>query len=956
MEYPLVETSQVPLVTNSVDAIGIEDERRVFFVTVIIPAYAAAVSSLVLLIHTVAASRLSKAHIEHTEGEEVHDRLEDDKRVWNRLGNKTIFVFRFLRLDAVISLLILDVYSAWKYNWIWESLIPAAVTDYMVFLAALNTFAAHRVAGAASSHLTFVSTVTFLIYAYRNLWPLMTFTLEPLDAALSPLLWVKLALTAAIGIALPLFEPYPYIPLHSEESDTQPSPEETASIASFMFYTFLDPTIWKAYRVPHLSYDELPSLCDYDDAAALKKRSYPYLDPFSGAKKGNLFFGLVRMFKKALFNQSLVLIVMALARLASPVATNRLLNYFEQGSESSFVKPWVWIVLIALGPLTYSVTHELYQFLSTATCVRIESIVTSLVFDHALRLRVKAETSDPNPTTDDSSAPASVTVEPGVAIVPPTNEPGTVSGDADLALVKDAEQTPKPANRSGSENLSGKLNNLVTSDLDNITAGRDFLLVDRVEHLVLVPDPRMETCVLTMNGARTSSVIGFVVMMAVFPVPTLGASVMDKTEERKMKATDARVQHVTEMMNSLRMIKLFGWETHAKEEAFKKRDEELKWVWRRRLLEIANGIVNHVIPMLHMVVTFTIYTIVMKQELNASIVFSSLGANVSLRRVSEFLSDAELLDSFTQQADFHNPEPATGHTEDIGFGHADFTWSTEATEGTATPSQQRFRLSVEGDLIFKKGGFNVIVGPTGSGKTSVLMALLGEMLCIPKEVHSWFNLPREGGVAYAAQESWVQSDSIKDNILFGALYDEERYQKVLYQCALRPDLELLDAGDATEVGEKGITLSGGQKDTHTARWIVTTCFKGDLVKGRTVILVTHNTPLVAPIADFVVSLGSDGKVVKQGTAFDVLSIDPKALDEVDERDLKEPGEPERSTETDAKDASKDGKLIVAEEVEVGRIGDRWLDITPTSRVLARCTGDIQSVDTTVALYLSWLSE
>ena len=63
--------------------------------------------------------------------------------------------------------------------------------------------------------------------------------------------------------------------------------------------------------------------------------------------------------------------------------------------------------------------------------------------------------------------------------------------------------------------------------------------------------------------------------------------------------------------------------------------------------------------------------------------------------------------------------------------------------------------------MFKKGGFNVIVGPTGSGKTSMLMALLGEMHYIPKGVHPWLNLPREGGVAYAAQESWVQSDSIK---------------------------------------------------------------------------------------------------------------------------------------------------------------------------------------------------
>ena len=86
----------------------------------------------------------------------------------------------------------------------------------MVFLAALNTFAAPRIAAAACSHLTFVSTITFLVYAYRNLWPLMTFALEPLDAAQGPFLWVKVALTATIGIALPLFEPYPYIPLHSE--------------------------------------------------------------------------------------------------------------------------------------------------------------------------------------------------------------------------------------------------------------------------------------------------------------------------------------------------------------------------------------------------------------------------------------------------------------------------------------------------------------------------------------------------------------------------------------------------------------------------------------------------------------------------------------------------------------------------------------------------------------------
>jgi ABC-type multidrug transport system fused ATPase/permease subunit len=74
---------------------------------------------------------------------------------------------------------------------------------------------------------------------------------------------------------------------------------------------------------------------------------------------------------------------------------------------------------------------------------------------------------------------------------------------------------------------------------------------------------------------------------------------------------------------------------------------------------------------------------------------------------------------------------------------------------------------------------------------------------IPSSPSSWYNLPRAGGVAYAAQESWVLNETIRSNILFGSEYDEERYKKVIYQCALERDLELFEAGDQSEVGEKG---------------------------------------------------------------------------------------------------------------------------------------------------------
>lgn len=76
---------------------------------------------------------------------------------------------------------------------------------------------------------------------------------------------------------------------------------------------------------------------------------------------------------------------------------------------------------------------------------------------------------------------------------------------------------------------------------------------------------------------------------------------------------------------------------------------------------------------------------------------------------------------------------------------------------------------------------------------------------------SWFNLPRDNGVAYASQTSWVQNETIRENIVFGAEFDEARYKSVLHVCGLERDLELFEAGDAQEVGEKGLTLSGGQK-------------------------------------------------------------------------------------------------------------------------------------------------
>ncbi|KAJ2210258.1 hypothetical protein EV179_006359, partial [Coemansia sp. RSA 487] len=168
-----------------------------------------------------------------------------------------------------------------------------------------------------------------------------------------------------------------------------------------------------------------------------------------------------------------------------------------------------------------------------------------------------------------------------------------------------------------------------------------------------------------------------------------------------------------------------------------------------------------------------------------------------------------------------------------GISQTQTTLSVRPSATQITDQEDASRFSLKGvDVRFPLGGLSIVAGPTGSGKSSLLSALVGEMTLVRGRVllpttdsstladdnekyRDIIELSSEGlairDIAYVAQESWLRNATIRENILFGEPYSQERYEEVLRVCALKPDLRILVAGDMTEIGERGVTLSGGQK-------------------------------------------------------------------------------------------------------------------------------------------------
>ncbi|XP_034949722.1 multidrug resistance-associated protein 1 isoform X2 [Chelonus insularis] len=381
---------------------------------------------------------------------------------------------------------------------------------------------------------------------------------------------------------------------------------------------------------------------------------------------------------------------------------------------------------------------------------------------------------------------------------------------------------------------------------------------------------------------------GLAVMIILIPVNAVIANKVKTLQIRQMKCKDERVKLMNEVLNGIKVLKLYAWEPSFEQQILKIRNKEIKVLKEAAYLNAGTSFIWSCAPFLVSFVSFATYVLIDEENiLDSSKAFVSLSlfnilrfplsmlpmvisnmvqALVSVKRINVFMNNEEL--------DPNNVQHDQSELHPLIIENGTFLWDSE---GSDKPTLKNINVQVQhGQLV-------AIVGTVGSGKSSLISAFLGEMERISGRVNT------KGSIAYVAQQAWIQNATLQDNILFGKPMDKSLYNRVIEACALGLDIKMLPAGDQTEIGEKGINLSGGQKqrvalaravysdcdvyllddplsavDSHVGKHIFENVVgPSGLLKKKTRVLVTHGITYL-PEADNIIVL-KDGEISENGT-------------------------------------------------------------------------------------------
>uniref|UniRef100_A0A669AWS0 ATP-binding cassette, sub-family C (CFTR/MRP), member 9 n=1 Tax=Oreochromis niloticus TaxID=8128 RepID=A0A669AWS0_ORENI len=446
-----------------------------------------------------------------------------------------------------------------------------------------------------------------------------------------------------------------------------------------------------------------------------------------------------------------------------------------------------------------------------------------------------------------------------------TIETGINMRGALLAMIYNKILRLSTSNMSMGEMTLGQINNLVAIETNQLMW---FLFL--CPNLWAMPVQIVMGIILLRHFMGPSALVGASVIVLLAPVQYLIATKLADTQKITLEHSTDRVKKTTEILKGIKLLKLYAWENIFCDSVEETRGKELTSLRTFAFYTSMSIFMNAAIPIAAVLATFVTYHILNEKGPSPSQAFAAL----SLFHI--LVTPLFLLSTVVR---FAVKALVTGGS---------FTWGNNLL----TLSDINIRIPT--------GQLTMIVGQVGCGKSSLLLAMLGEMQAIEGGVY-WSNKNRNS-VAYAAQKSWLLNATVEENITFGSPFNKQRYKAVIDACSLQPDIDLLPFGDQTEIGERGINLSGGQRqricvaralyqntnivflddpfsalDIHLSDHLMQEGILKFLQDDkRTVVLVTHKLQYLIH-ADWIIAM-KDGTVLREGTLKDIQTHDVELYD------------------------------------------------------------------------------
>uniref|UniRef100_A0A182MTX2 Uncharacterized protein n=1 Tax=Anopheles culicifacies TaxID=139723 RepID=A0A182MTX2_9DIPT len=582
---------------------------------------------------------------------------------------------------------------------------------------------------------------------------------------------------------------------------------------------------------------------------------------------------LVRAIFRTLWKEWLTLSILALLaevvlRLLQPIFLGRMLLYFREGSNMTREDALYYAGCMVAVRAIIVLCDNQYGIISVLTGVKAKIAVCSVVYRKSLRL----------------------------------------------------------ARNALGDTSPGKMVNLMSNDVNRFDIASYLVCFMWTSPLVMVL-----AAALLWYEIGWSGVMGLIAIVIITPIQSYTGTLTSRYRLRTALKTDERIRLMDEIIAGIAVIKMYAWERPFAKLISQARRKEMKEVLKSgylRALYMSFQLFTTRAAILGVMLAF----IAFDEDITAAKVFvaASYLSNVSYtmaglfgrgiaelgeglvatRRLQRFLEYDEVSltvsDRSTEKKESENG--SVGETkrlldetndgllaDDVIIAMRNLTarWTMPGELGDTASEQVNVPATLsELNVQFKRGCLIGIVGPVGAGKSSILQVLLREL-----PVESGCLSMQTCSIAYASQEPWLFTGSVRQNVLFGDELDQFRYRQVLKVCALQPDLAHLPAGDLTVIGERGVSLSGGQKariclaravyrkadvyllddplsavDAHVAKHLFELCIgNGGFLKRRnpnaTRILVTHQIHFLKQ-ADWVIVM-KEGRVEAQGTPQDL---------------------------------------------------------------------------------------